>query len=209
MTGAGVHFSLFRGGDSAPSNGGPRRDIQELWFTLARTGWKSLVLVPADAGISAAKIATALAEVGGRLRDSPVTAIVAESMDYESARILADLQLRVRVEPRRVERVETVDVQATIITPPPEAAPSDGSAAGEEEPSLPPRPSRDARLMPPAGQVVVAIQPVVVEPLGVAIAQAADAVVLCIGIGRTRLASARQTIALIGAERFSGACLIR
>jgi hypothetical protein len=206
MTGAGVHFSLFRGGDSPPAHGGRRRDIQELWFTLARTGWKSLVLVPADEGISAAAIATALAEVGGRLRDSPVTAIVAESMDYESARILADLQLRVRVEPRRVE---TVDVQATIITPPPEPATVDSADAVAEEPWPPPRPTRDARLMPPAGQVVVAIQPIVVEPLGVAIAQAADAVVLCIQIGRTRLKSARQTIALIGADRISGACLIR
>ncbi len=208
MSGAGVHFSLFRGGESARANGEPRRDIQELWFTLARHGWKSLVLVPADEGISAERIAKSLADVGGRLRDSPVTAIVADSMDYESARMLADLQLRVRFEPKRVEAVdvEAMIVPATTVSAEAAAGPTE---AGGDEPAATPRPTRDAKLMPPAGQVVVAIQPVVVEPLGIAIAQAADLVVLCVAVGRTRLKAARQTIELIGADRISGACLIR
>jgi hypothetical protein len=127
-----------------------------------------------------------------------VTAIVAETMDYESARMLADLQLRVqRVQVDRMG-VETVDVKARIVAP--EVTEDDRrSGAGN---------ARPARLLPPAGQVVVAIQPVVVEPLGVAIAQAADAVVLCVELGRTRLKAARRTIELIGRERIAGCFLV-
>ncbi len=61
-------------------------DFQGLWFTLARKRWNSLVLVPADEGDSAAGIATALADVGRRLRNTPVTFLVmAGSIDYASA----------------------------------------------------------------------------------------------------------------------------
>ncbi len=197
MSGAGVHFSLFRGGRSESANGAvPGRDAQELWFALARKRWYSLVLVPADEGRSVASIATALADVGGRLRDSPVTAIVAESMDYESARMLADLQLRVQVD--RMD-VDAVDVKAVIVAP---------SEATEDDRRPGAGNARPARLLPPAGQVVVAIQPIVVEPLGVAIAQAADAVVLCVELGRTRFKAARRTIELIGRERIAGTVLV-
>jgi hypothetical protein len=57
--------------------------------------------------------------------------------------------------------------------------------------------------------VVVAIQPVLVEPLGAAIAQAADTVLLCIRLGKTRVADARRTVELIGQERVAGAFLVR
>src|SRR5512137_2353710 len=64
----------------------PNRDVQELWFGLARLHWTSLVLVPADEGESAAAIATSLADVGRRLRDAPVTfMILADPLDYASA----------------------------------------------------------------------------------------------------------------------------
>ena len=59
---------------------------QGLWFTLARSQWNSLVIVPADDGDSAAGIVTSLADVGRRLRNTPVTFLVmAGSIDYASA----------------------------------------------------------------------------------------------------------------------------
>jgi hypothetical protein len=67
--------------------------------------------------------------------------------------------------------------------------------------------TRGAGLRPPAGKVIVAIQPVVAEPLGLAVTQAADVIVLCIEVGRTRLASARRTIELVGRERIAGCFL--
>ncbi len=57
------------------------------------------------------------------------------------------------------------------------------------------------------GQVIVAIQPVIAEPLGLAVTEAADAAVVCAEVGHTRLAAARRTIELIGRERIAG-CLV-
>ena len=144
----------------------PSRDIQELWFGLARMHWTSLVLVPADEGESAAAVATSLADVGRRLRDAPVTfMILGDPLDYASA--------------------------GKFI--------SAGAAVGKGESTLP---------VAMTGKVIAAIQPVVVEPLGLALTDAADAVVVCIRVGRTRLASARKTIELIGRDRIAGALLL-
>ena len=144
----------------------PSRDIQELWFGLARMHWTSLVLVPADEGESAAAVATSLADVGRRLRDAPVTfMILGDPLDYASAgKIIAAV-----------------------------------AAVGKGESAMP---------VAPTGKVIAAIQPVVVEPLGLALTDASDAVVVCIRVGRTRLASARRTIQLIGRDRIAGALLL-
>jgi hypothetical protein len=58
-------------------------------------------------------------------------------------------------------------------------------------------------------QVIIALPPVLDDPLGVAIAHAADAAVLCVEMGKTRLGSARRTIELVGRERFVGSVLLR
>lgn len=138
--------------------------FQELWFALARRPWSSLVLVPADEGGGAAQFAAALADVGRRLRNAPVSFfVVADPLDPSS----------------------TAQIASTV-------------AAASAEP-------RDGAAAP---QMVVAIQPVVTEPLGVAIAQAADTVVLCVEKGRSRLASARRTIDLVGRDRIGGCFLV-
>ncbi len=58
-------------------------------------------------------------------------------------------------------------------------------------------------------QVLIALPPVLDDPLGVAIAHAADAAVLCVEMGKSRLSSARKTIELVGRERFLGSILLR
>lgn len=192
---------LFGEGAPPVSHGTPSRDVQQLWLNLATRRWSSLVLVPVDAEFSAASIATSLADVGSRLRDSPVTAIVADGMDYESARILADLQLRARDHLDAPQPPPAEDPVEVDVNPPPDAQ-GDGQAG----PGGAGRPGRSTPRR--SGQVVVAIQPVVVEPLGVAIAHAADAVVLCVQMGRSRLAAARKTLELIGPGRITGAFLV-
>jgi hypothetical protein len=146
--------------------GAAGRDYQQLWFTLARKQWRSLVLVPADEGGSAAAIAASLAEVGRRLRQTPVTfLIMADPLDFESAgKVIAALDLT--------------------------------------------RQGGEPLAVATTGKVIVAIQPVVVEPLGLAVTGAADAVVLCVDLGRTRLAAARRTIELVGRERIAGSVLV-
>ncbi len=62
---------------------------------------------------------------------------------------------------------------------------------------------------PSSGKVIIAVQPVVVEPLGLAVTRTVDAVVLCIEKGRSRLASVRRTIELIGREKIRGCAFVR
>ena len=59
-----------------------------------------------------------------------------------------------------------------------------------------------------ASQLLVALAPVIVQPLGAVIARRADAAVLCVRLGRSRLADTRRTIALIGEERVAGAIVV-
>ena len=136
---------------------------QGLWFTLARTKWTSLVLVPADEGDSAAGIATALADVGRRLRTTPVTFLVmAGQIDYASAGRFVSAMVGKRDQ--------------------------DGDSV-------------------PVGRVIVAVPPVIVEPLALAVTYAADAVALYIRKGSTLRKSAARTIELVGRERIIGCVL--
>ena len=58
------------------------------------------------------------------------------------------------------------------------------------------------------GEIIIAVDPVVENPLGIAIAFAADAVLVTIELGVTDLASARKTIEMIGRERLLGCVVI-
>ncbi len=133
------------------------RDYQELWFTLARQPWRSAVLVPAEPGLSADDLATALAGIGRRLGFTQVSSHVAEQLDFNT---VGGLTAKV-------------------------------SSATQD-----------------AAQIIVAIPPVVVQPLGVAVARAADAVVLCVALGQTPSAQVARTIELVGRERIRGAVVI-
>jgi hypothetical protein len=53
-------------------------------------------------------------------------------------------------------------------------------------------------------EVVVALPPVSSAPLGLAVAQAVDAVVLCFELGRTTIEAAQETMDLVGRERIMG-----
>jgi len=150
----------------------PERQYQELWFTLARLNWTSMVLVPADASVSAALIAHSLAEVARWLRETPVTLfIMSDPLDY---------------------------VSATQVSPATEiVGPVDTGGKGAS-----------LRTDLPGEKTIVAVQSVLVEPLGLAVTRGADAVVICIERGQTRLASVRRTIELIGRDRVTGCVFI-
>jgi hypothetical protein len=59
----------------------------------------------------------------------------------------------------------------------------------------------------PAARVIVAVPPVVVEPLALAVTYAADAVALYIRKGSTHRKAAARTIELVGRERIVGCVL--
>lgn len=189
--------------EESPHEGGPDaatlRRYQELWFALAKRDWTSVVLVPVDPGGSAAKIGKSLAEIGSRLSELPVTAISVGSVGYDSAFALADLQQHVERERRAAaENKRTIDVTARKGAP--EIVDADG-ADGE--------PGSDVLALAPTARLVIAIPAVVSEPLGLAATSSADAIVLTIEMGRTRIADARRTIELIGRERIVGCFFVK
>jgi hypothetical protein len=147
--------------DSAALASPPARQYQELWFTMLRRNWASVVLVPADVDGSAESVARSLVEAGRWARGGPITLFVmSKPVDYATS--------------------------AQII-----ASPGVPSAADR----IPEK-------------VVIAIQPVIAEPLGLAVAKAADAVILCIEKGSTHLDAARRTIEMIGRDRIAGSLFI-
>jgi hypothetical protein len=156
---------VVRAGAALPVLGhGPEAYYQSLWFVLARRNWRSLALVPADENQSAAGVATALVDVGRRLRRTPVTFLVmAGFMDYASAG----------------------QFLAAVVG-------KDDAAQGAA--------GSDSR-------VIVAVPPVLTEPLALAVTEAVDAVALYVNKGQTRRKAAQQTIELIGRDRIVGCVL--
>jgi hypothetical protein len=56
--------------------------------------------------------------------------------------------------------------------------------------------------------VIVAVGPVLTEPLGLGLVQAADAVILCVQNGESRISRARETIERVGADRVVGCVVV-
>jgi hypothetical protein len=68
------------------------------------------------------------------------------------------------------------------------------------------------RLSPISGagrrRIIISIESILSNPLGIGVAQAADTVLLCVRKRRTKLAAARTTIELIGREHFVGSVIL-
>ncbi|HVO20934.1 MAG TPA: hypothetical protein VMU15_16850 [Anaeromyxobacter sp.] len=199
------------------------RDYLELWINLARREWGSLVVIPADRDGSTADIANALADIGQRLSYGPVTAITVTSLEYGSALALADLQ-------QHVERERQNFAQASpVVNVPAEPGPSPEGAAAQgasPAPGTPPTgaPSQDGAVpaqpaeggnrsqslvVAPPARLIISVPPVVTEPLGLAAAEEADAVVLAVRMNHSRMADVRRTIELVGRNQITGCFLVR
>lgn len=160
--------------------------VEELWLALALVDWSSVVVVPADPAGTTAALASALAEVGARLSLEPVSALRLE-IDHDP-RVAADLQQILRRDRSRNQLARL--------------APHGAPGRDQDEQQLGDEPT--AR----SGKTIVSIPAVTRDPLGVAVAQAADAVVVTLALGRTRVADARRTIELIGRERIVGCFVV-
>jgi hypothetical protein len=100
-------------------------------------------------------------------------------------------------------RVSPIPVQAIV------AEPLDYALVAQRVASCGTRQAGPQRAASAAERVIVAVRPVVAEPLGVTVALAADAAVVVAELGRTRLADIRRTVELLGRERLAGCVLLR
>ncbi len=191
------------------------RDVLELWINLARRDWGSLVVIPADRNGSTADIANTLADIGQRLSYGPVTAITVTSLEYGSALALADLQQHVERERRNWVRPSvTVGPDGNAGAPgaapgPASSPPSTAGVAPGEPPQAGEGPRSEALVVVPPARLIISVPPVVKEPLGLAAAEEADAVVLAVRMNHATMADVRRTIQLVGRQRITGCFLVR
>jgi hypothetical protein len=131
----------------------PSLSLQQLWFSLQRHEWSSLVAVPSDRDLSVMDFVRPLYEVG---------------------RLALGEKLRL-VDARDVKLTRTAPLILEM------------TGGGQ-----------------PGGRALVLLESVLSHPSGVPVALAADAALLCVELGRTSLAAARETVRIVGAQRFLG-----
>ena len=193
------------------------QEIYDLWFAISRREWSSLVIVPVNANGTGDELARSLASVGKHLSEYPVSALPLKMIGPASVRALAALVLHFRRDrPLPAVRAHVAEQMERIFER--DAAKSNRNAAHKNIPLQPLRnrsPVDDdedegaAANQAPAGQLIISIPSILSEPVGIAVARAADAVVLAVELGHTRLADTRRTIEAIGRERILGTCLVR
>ena len=138
----------------------PSLSLQQLWFSLQRREWSTLVAIPADRNQSVMDFVRPLYEVG---------------------RLAMGDKLRL-VDARDVKLTRT----AALILEMTGGGPARGPGAVD------------------AGRALVLIESVLSHPSGVPVALAADAALLCVEMGKTSIAAARETVQIVGAQRFLG-----
>jgi hypothetical protein len=138
----------------------PSLSMQQLWFSLQRREWSTLVAIPADRETSVMDFGRPLYEVG---------------------RLAMGEKLRL-LDAREVKLTRTAPLILDMTGGSPTRGP--GIESGE--------------------RVLVLIQSVLSHPSGVPVALAADAALLCIELGMTSIAAARETMEIVGRQRFLG-----
>ena len=58
------------------------------------------------------------------------------------------------------------------------------------------------------GRLIIAIPPVVSEPLGLAVTEVVDAIVLCVERGESRVRYAERTVKMVGRDRIIGSLML-
>lgn len=208
--------------DPSPTANGrvPSHDLLDLWFALARREWSSLVITPAHANGSADELAKALAEAGQSLSDHPVSALTSQVLNPASVRALAALVEHVGGRspapawrgpaPTHLKRLNPPAAWPAPVSDDEEAVDAEFEEPDDTEAEEPPLEVEAVEgSVGPVGQLIIAIPSVLSQPLGIGVARAADAVVLAVELGSTRLAEAARVADAIGRERIVGAFLVR
>lgn len=79
--------------DTPPAVDAPKAldaDWQNLWFSLQRTPWSALAVVPADSGVDVREVAEAIVEVGRLSGAEDVTLFDAVGASFTEAQALVD-----------------------------------------------------------------------------------------------------------------------
>lgn len=164
MSRATFKLATEAGPDLHAGSSSPALPMQQLWFSIQRLPWSSLVLLPADPETSSDAVGKALHEVGRLTMGDRLRLLDARGLQLPAtAPLILDMSGASPVRPAGADRSE---------------------------------------------RVLVLVESVLSQPSGIPVALAADAVVLCLTLGKTPVASARETLKLVGEQRFVGCVTI-
>jgi hypothetical protein len=138
--------------DQSPWKGMPPLALQQLWFSLQRLNWNSVVVLPASPDVSAEDFGRPL---------------------YDVARLTLGPRVRL-LDGRGVSLPQTAQLILEMAEP--------GDRA----------------------RTLVLLDSVITHPPGVPIALGSDGALLCVEMGKTRLASVAETLRLVGREKILG-----
>lgn len=160
--------------------------MQELWMVLAKQEWTSLAVLPAHRDGSTDELVRTLAEVGRHLCDQPISTATVATFGPGSTRALATLARQMEERQKRLwSGSDVIDV--------------------ESDPPM--KRDDDESFLPASGRLIIGVPSVVAMPVALAVAQAADTVILGVELGKTAMKDLRRSIELIGRERIVGSVL--
>jgi hypothetical protein len=169
----------------------PRMMLQPMNFSRTRTAAAAEDAPPAPSPLPTFELQELwFATLRGEWASLAVIPAHAGGSAYEIARALAEAGSRHRGTPVRLVKADVNDLAQTAQFVDSLSRKSGGSSTKR------------------GGEIIIAVDPVVENPLGIAIAFAADAVLVTIELGVTDLASARKTIEMVGRERLLGCVVI-
>lgn len=192
-----------RGSDQALAILSPTLELQHLWFRLAGArSIQSVALVPAERDLSTLAVAQGLAQVAASLPDSRVLVVNASLRDCLPPRgpaapplVLEDFGLTSSDGP--VDNCELVDFGKLPID--------------DAERALLLAPQLLSYLASRGKQYSVAlfaVDSILHQTRAIPLVRSLDAAALCISLGHTTYAAARQLIDIVGRERVLGAVTI-
>ena len=113
LRGGSMAQSVLLAGDAAvktvstpAGEAGLERAAESVWVAAQKAGWSSLVIVPAEAGISAVALARAVAAVGSAQRGEPVDGLDLRGLPLAESRAHAE---RLADRSRTFRRVALLD----------------------------------------------------------------------------------------------------
>lgn len=172
--------------------------------TPARAGGPSAGPGPALPGLPSAELQQLWFALRRREWSSLVIVPVTRSTSaLRLARALAEVGETTRRAPVKVIKAEGLDPAASgrLI--------SDLAAASTAWSTIAASAAARGAAATTSGLTMVVLEPVVTNPLGIQIALATDAAVLCVELGNSELALAEKSIDLVGRERFLGCVTLR
>jgi len=192
----------------APVRAGPAIDVQQVWYEIHRgPAWKSMALVAVDGGPPPATLAQSFGVLATEEKLRRILVVNASTQQSRATTVKAPEAERLWQDLARggCTAVTPIDDHVDYL----QLSRYDQSHAARLLVTAPQALAELTRGAPGYDGVIFAIDSLLVHPGATQLARAVERVVLCIRLGSTSLAAARQVTEVIGAEKIVGSIALR